>query len=46
MVDIATTPQYETPEDYKSGLADILKEAKNQQFNQFLPVLQPMILAR
>lgn len=29
MADIGTTPQYETPEDYKSGLADILKEAKN-----------------
>lgn len=29
MADIGTTPQYTTPEDYKSGLADILKEAKN-----------------
>jgi len=27
--DIATTPSYDIPKDYKSGLADLLKEAKN-----------------
>ena len=29
MVDVGQVGQFQTPEDYKSGLADVLKEAKN-----------------